>query len=50
MNRFKKIIEKFTVDVMFLRRNMTFDTIFNILYTPCKFQKTLLSNLNDEEK
>ena len=30
---------------------MTLDAIFNILYTPCKFQKTLKSNnLNDIKK
>ena len=41
MTMLKKFIEKSTADAMFLWHNMTFDAIFNILYTPCKSQKTL---------
>ena len=37
MNRFKKPMEKFTVNAMFQLRNMTFYVIFSILYTPWKF-------------
>ena len=50
MNRFKKFIEKITTDAIFLWPNMTFDAIFDIHYTPCKFQNTLKNNkLNDKE-
>ena len=33
-----------------LRRNMTFDAIFDVFYTPCKYQKTLKNNFIDEKK
>ena len=41
---FENFFEKFAADTMFQWHNMTFDVMFNILYTPCKVQKTLKNN------